>query len=77
MDLLQIVSSVFFVIGLVFVFYALSQSESCTFIIDRVNIICDVDVNISMNAVYVVLGGFFLFMGYVFYTKSRQMNYSY
>ncbi len=78
MDPLQIVSSVFLIIGIIMLLYVLTDIEGCTFSFERINVICDdMSKNITMIALFVLVGGFFIFMGYLFYVKSKERNYSY
>lgn len=78
MEPLQIVSSVFLIIGIVLMLYVLTDIEGCHFSIERINILCDdPNANITLKALFILLAGFFLFMGYVFYRKNQEMQYSY
>lgn len=70
----SIASAVSVSIGIILIMAMISESEDCSFSVESVNIICGSNDNISEKALYVIVGAFFIVLGFVLYKKHNEQE---
>jgi hypothetical protein len=61
-------------VGIILLLVMISESQDCTFSVERVNIICVDGDNISEKALYVIISIFAIILGIVLYKTDKQIN---